>query len=225
MPHWSPLARLPRALQWAIAIFMAAACIAVMGVIPVLALFDWRWLPVFVPAFFVFPALEGTLMAPLYTLAGRFRYYSPMLLATRRPGGGLDLHGGTLFDYVTQLRWRDRGPRAARIVSSEMLRGLLAVCAEVERGELAPDAPVTATSYFFSNRSLARLGFTVHDPPAAVRFNLQLAIVGIALRLSFTRGRIAFPDLRRIRQARTTAGALQARALEIQGLLERPQRP
>ncbi len=178
-------------------------------------------MPLLPAAVFLLAPLESLLLAPVFALAGRFRYYSPMLLATRRPGGGLDLHVGTLFDYVARLRWSDRGPRASRIVTADILRGLLALVDEIERGTIPADAEIVATSYFFSDRTVARLGFELRDAPAAVRHNLAAASLGIALRLSFTRGRPAFPDLRRIRQAATTAGGLAEHADEIRRLLRR----
>lgn len=195
-----------------------------MGVVAacyVLAFRNWRWIPLVAASVFLLAALESLLLTPLYFLIGRFCYLSPMLLATRRPGGGLDLHVGTLFDYAVRLRWSDRGPRAARIVTADVLRGLLALTEQVERGELPPDAELVATSYFFSDRTVERLGFELREVPAAVRHNLVVSSLSIAVRLSFTRGRPAFPDLRRIRQAVTTPGRLAEHSGEIRRLLRR----
>ena len=68
---------------------------------------------------------------------------------------------------------------------------------------------------------MERLGFELREVPAVARHNLALAGVSLALRLSFTRGRPAFPDLRRIRQAVTTAGRLAEHSGEIRRLLRR----
>jgi hypothetical protein len=220
------LSRLPRIVQWAVALLLAAVYAGFGGAFFALVFRDWRWLPLLVAGVFLLAPLESLLLTPVYALAGRFRYYSPMLLATRRRGGGLDLHVGTLFDYVARLRWSDRGPRASRIVTADILRGLLALAEEIESGALPAGAEIVATSYFFSDRTVARLGFELRDAPAAVRHNLAAAGLSIALRLSFTRGRPAFPDLRRIRQAATTACALAEHADEIRRLLRRlPARP
>jgi hypothetical protein len=101
------------------------------------------------------------------------------------------------------------------------LRGLLRIAEEVEGGTLSPDAELVATTYFFSDRSIARLGFTLRPAPGAVVANLAVTSLSIALRLSFTRGRLAYPDMRRIRQAVTSAGELAQHAGEIRRLLER----
>ena len=215
------LARFPRPVQWAAALLLALPCIGALGACFALPVLDWRWLPLPFLALPLVAPLESLLLTPLYALSGRFRYYSPMLLATRRRAGGLDLHVGTLFDYVVRLRWSDRGPRAARIVTADLLRGLLVLAGEADRGVLPPDAELVATSYFFSDRTLARLGFELRPAPGATVQNLVLASLSIALRLSFTRGRPSFPELRRIRRAVTTAGELARHRDHIARLLDR----
>ncbi len=194
--------------RWVLALTLAALCFGVLGGGFALLLLDWRFVPLVVVLPVVMAPLESLLLTPLYTLTGRFRYFSPMLFATRRRDGGLDLHAGTLFDYVMWLRWSDRGPRAARIVAVELLRGLYALAGSTEAGLLPPSATISATSHFFGERTMRRFGFDVRQPAAGVVGNLLLAWLSITVRLSFTRGRLAFPDLRRVRQAVTTVDQL-----------------
>ena len=193
--------------RWVLALALAALCFGVLGGGFALLL-DWRFVPLVVVLPVLIAPLESLLLTPLYTLTGRFRYFSPMLFATRRRDGGLDLHAGTLFDYVMRLRWSDRGPCAARIVTVELLRGLYALAGSAEAGLLPPSAKISATSHFFGERTMRRFGFEVRQPGAGMVGNLLLAWMSIALRLSFTRGRLAFPDLRRVRQAVTTVDEL-----------------
>jgi hypothetical protein len=215
------LARRSKRLQWTVALLLAGLCLGVVGLPFALVIHDWRWAPGIVALPLLIAPLEGLLLTPLHTLTGRYRYYSPFLLATADAGGALELHVATLFDYVVLLRWRDRGRRASRRIAVELLRGLLAVIADVERGALAAHLPVTATSYIFSSRTLRRMGFELQPTSAAARLNLALAFVGIALRLSFTRGRPTLPDLRRIRTATATGAQLAAQRDELQRLLAR----
>lgn len=216
-------ARFSKLQQWVLAVLMALLCIGILGMCYVLPLQNWRWLPLcFLVIPFIAP-LESLLLTPLYALTGRFRYYSPMLLVTTSQKGVLDLHAGALFDYLMHLRWRDRGRRATRVVTVELLHGLLAITDEVAQGALPPDTRLVASSYFFSNRSLERLGFQLCPPASGVVQNLLMASLSIALRLSFTRGRLSFPKLRHIRQAATTAGVLAQHRNELEQLLLRLQ--
>jgi plasmid stabilization system protein ParE len=213
-----------RPVRWTGALLLAALYLSVLAIGVALPFLDWR---LFLVPLVMIPwlaPLESLLLTPLYVVSGRFRYFSPFLFATRRTGGGLDLHVGTLFDYLLNLRWSDRGPRAARRVTEEMLRGLHGLCEETELGRTPPHTELVATSYFFSDRTLARLGFTLRRPPSMLQHNLVVASLSIALRLSFTRGRPAFPDLRQIRQATTTAGELVRHKETIVRVLHRLRR-
>jgi hypothetical protein len=205
------------------ALALGALFFLIIGFVFSLPALDWRlfWVPAL--ALPLVAPLESLLLTPWYTRSGRFVYYSPMLVATRQPRG-LDLHVGTIYDYARRLRWRDRGRRAARIVTADLLRGLLAIADDVHAGRLAPDAKIVATSFFFGSRSLARLGFEERAAPRAVVVNMWQASVSIALRLSFTHGRPAFPDLRRVRQAATTAGALAAHRRQLETMLAAVER-
>lgn len=214
------LSRLSRIAQWSIALLLGALYLLLI-IPPIVSLAGrsifWFSLMFLISLPFV-AILESLLLTPLYSLAGRFRYHSPMLLSTRS-GEELHLHVGTNFDYVTQLRWTDRGVHAQRTVLGHLLRGLIRICDEVEAGHLAPATAISATSYFFSDRSAQRLGFRT-EPAAGLQLqNLLVSFLSIALRLSFTHGRLRWPDLRQARRIGTTAAELLARRPEIERML------
>ena len=207
--------------RWAIALSLAAVYLAVVAAAFALAP-GWYKLGVVLLVPLLTP-LESLLVTPLYTVAGRFRYYSPFLLSTGTEHT-YDLHVGTLFDYVWNLRWSERGARARGIVTAEMLRGLLVLCEEIERGVVARKATINATSYFFSDRSAARLGFTIEPAPRSQVLNLILSSASVALRLSFTQGRPSWPDLRRIRRLTTTGAILLGHRPQVERMLARTER-
>jgi hypothetical protein len=153
------------------------------------------------------PVLEGLLLTPAYARAGRFTYYSPLLLATKS-AQGLDLHVGTLYDYIIQLNWSERGVQSQRQAMLLILQGLLSICDSVAEGKLSAQKEITATSYFFSHRSVEKLGFTLSSGSFEEKLNLAMVYLSLVLRLSFIRGRWSLPDLKRIRRIHTTAGAL-----------------
>lgn len=169
------------------------------------------------------PVLESLLLTPVYTLTGRFSYYSPLLLATKSEQG-LDLHMGTLYDYLSQLRWRDRGLRSQRHSVLLVLQGLLSICDAVAEGKLSADNKITATSYFFSSRSVNKLGFTLSKGAFEVKLNLALVYLSLILRLSFMKGRWSLPDLKRVRCIHTTAGELLQHRSQIAKMLVHLQR-
>ncbi len=209
--------------QWLIAFTLAGVFIFLLGLPFLLLPKGLYWLLAAILLLPFMSVLETLLLTPLYALTRRFTYYSPMLLATASPQG-LDLHVGTLYDYLTHLRWRDRGARAQRQVVRHMLQGLLAICDAVAEGRLSAHTEITATSYFFSNSSVEKLGFVSGKVFSGQKFNLLMVFLSLTLRLSFIRGRWCWPDLKQSKSIETTAGSLLLYRPVIEKMLTRLQR-
>lgn len=165
--------------------------------------------------------LESLLLAPLYGLSGRFHYYSPLLLATEGSESRIELHVGTLFDYVMYFRWRDRGAPASRKAIHELLRGLLVMIDSIPESSDDKAREVVAASYFFSDSTLAKLGFNLRPVSRFTVVNLMTASLSVMLRLSFVRGRWTWPRFGRTREAYTSLESLRLRRPAIKALLHR----
>ena len=159
--------------------------------------------------------------APVLYLIGHLRYYSPLLLVEGPTPALYRIHGGTSFDYFVHLRWADRGAPARRKTMRWYLQGLLAIADEVEAGKVPGSVRIVGTSYVFGERTARRLGFTVEPPDPAMRGGLMLNYLNLFWKYSFARGRLAFPNLKRIRQAATTGDELLRHRPRIQALLDR----
>jgi hypothetical protein len=162
--------------------------------------------------------------APLLHLLGHYRYYSPMLLVEKPTAEEYRIHGGTNFDYFVHLRWRDRGPPAARKTLRFYLQGLLAIADDVEDGRLPGELRIVASSHIFTPTTARRLGFELEPVGTTARLGLYLNYGNLLWKHSFARGRLAFPDLGRIRQAATTGERLARHRGSIEGLLRRLER-
>lgn len=205
-------------LQWCFPILLVGVFLLLLG-LPFLCLPKGvYWLIAAILLLPLIPILESFLLAPAYALAGRFTYYSPLLFATKSPQG-IDLHVGTLYDYITQLRWIERGIQSQRHAMLLVLQGLLSICDAVAEGRLSAQNEITASSYFFSNRSVEKLGFTLNNGSFEVKLNLALVYLSLVLRLSIIRGRWCLPDLKRIRCIHTTAGELLQQRSRIAKML------
>ncbi len=161
--------------------------------------------------------------APVLYLLGRYRYFSPMLLVENPGATEYRIHGGTNFDYLVHLRWRDRGPPAARKTLAYYLQGLVALADEVEGGRLPGGLRIVATSYIFTPRTAERLGFTMEPAAAGHVLGLYANYLNLMWKHSFAQGRLALPDLSRTRQAATTGRELLRHRDHIQALAARLQ--
>jgi hypothetical protein len=138
---------------------------------------------------------------PLLRALGLYRYHSAMLKATIRTRTYYELHAGTAFDYLTLFRWCERGAPARRRIVVSFLEGLLDVARLVETGELSPSIHIAATSYFFREASVERLGFELRPPRFRPTLAMAVSSFELALLYSFARGRPAFPPIWRAREA------------------------
>jgi hypothetical protein len=159
-------------------------------------------------------------VTPFCRATGIYRYHSPMLKATVRTSRNYEVHGGTSWDWLSLFRFRDRGAKAARQVLVWYLEGFLDVATRIERGEIASSVEVTGTSWFFRADTARRLGFEIRPAGFRLRFNLLLNALDLWLTYSFTRGRLAFPDLFAVKQAVIRGDELVRRRGQITRLCE-----
>lgn len=169
----------------------------------------------------IIPVLESLFLTPLYRLNGRFVYYSRTMFITKSDKG-LQLHAGTLYDYVRLIHWHESGAKAQRKLTDQLLQGLLSMCDDIARGNIASDTLISATSYFFNDRSATTLGFSAADVSVIERLNLKVAVLSLAVRLSISKGRLSWPELSKIRHIQIKAGDLLAHRATIMRLLKMP---
>jgi hypothetical protein len=153
------------------------------------------------------PVIQASI-TPICTLTGYYRYYSPMLLSFGSSGVSIGLHVGTWWDLAFLVGFT--GPRSSRQVLIALLDGLIAVADDVANGAIDPDTAITGTSYFFSERTLQRMGFQSMRPALFWRIILAFSIVDLSSQVSFLRGRLTVARVWRVRAATTTGAELLA---------------
>src|SRR5262249_31586225 len=155
-----------RTCQWIVAVVLLASGVAAVAF---LRFVQGPAMIALLPLVFSF---VQTAFSPILRLLGVYRYHSPMLKVTIRSRRIYEIHGGTMFDYLIHLRWKDQGAAAARWILVSYLQGLSDIADCVERGELPPAIRITGTSYFFRDASARRLGFALEQPGLRLRANL-----------------------------------------------------
>jgi hypothetical protein len=202
-----------RGVGWVVALGSAMA--AALFALPLVTL---HWLPWSLLLLFLIVPAAQIALTPLWRHAGVYRYHSPALFVVSRAPDEVEMHGGTAYDYLMRMRWGDRGAPARRILLGHYLDGLLGIIGEVERGRIPAGARITGTSYFFSDRTAERLGFTLHRPRRAEVLHALLDVVSLAAMYSYVRGRPAVPRVWRMKRASITAADLVRRKQVVQAL-------
>ena len=115
-----------------------------------------------------------------------------------------DLHNGTSFDYVLLMRKVKAGSAAKKLILSYYLEGLLQIIQEIKTGDLPDSLVISGSSYFFSERTAEKLGFTIQKADSMVHFNSAFNILDLTWMYSYAHGRFRFPRLSDIKKANIT---------------------
>lgn len=156
--------------------------------------------------------------APVMRVIGYFKYYSPMLLGIKSKKK-LDLHNGTSFDYLFLMKLIDSGAQARYKMLAYYLEGLLNIISEIENGKINSDIQIEGTSYFFSENTAVKLGFTIQKPVFNYYFNFIFNFVDLFFMYSYSKGKFAIPHIFSIKRAVISPLDLCKRKNKIESLL------
>jgi hypothetical protein len=204
--------KLPKALQWVLALFLLIA-----GFFPALALIELGYeYPIAYLLFFVYIPIGQFSFTPLFTLLGVYRYYSPMLLGYMSSNTQVDLHSGGSFDYLFVMRNYKSGVELRNRLLLFQLEGLKKIIQLIEDKAVPELVNIVGTSYFFSDRTAKKIGFELIDPSLFYRINLFANFLDLAWMYSLSQGKWAIPKVWKAKKVQITGQKL----LENKGQLE-----
>ena len=167
-----------------------------------------------------------TLLAPFVDVpgmvkAGKLSYHSVFLLAEAPKDGVLNLHGGTLFDYVYVLDFKQSGKARTAFILQAYLEGLLHLIATYEQQEV----PLTLrwTSYIVNQRTAARLGFKPQPKDGLQQLILAFNYGNLFVSNCLAKGKLSFPKLSTTQTYEASLEDLIARKAYIKQLIKRVQ--
>jgi hypothetical protein len=205
--------QLPKSLQWIIS--MAFLLLGLFLAIFIIEKGNAN--PFFYAIFIVYVPISQFLYTPLFTLTGGYTYYSPMLLGYGVNDQQIDLHSGTSFDHLLVLRNVKPGLALRNKILQYHLEGLLNLISLIEKKQIPASVTVVGTSYFFSNRTLTKLGFQIENASLFYRANLFINFLDLFWMYSLSRGKVSFPALWDAKKAMIKGDQLltQKKALEM----------
>ena len=188
---------LPGFLQWLLAIVLLfIACMSIFVVINAIQKSWWGLLllPLSVTVF----QFSST---PFLSLVGIYKFLSPMLLVNMPSDKKYELHNGTPFNYLLTMRKVPAGYPAQNKLLRYYVDGLLKIVESIEAKDLHPEVAIEGTSYFFSEQTAQRLGFSIQKPPIFWLLNAALNYVDLTWMYSYSKGRLCFPKLSKMKKA------------------------
>ncbi|MBT8307716.1 MAG: hypothetical protein KJN85_12320 [Maribacter sp.] len=161
------------------------------------------------------------LITPLFTLLNFYHYYSPMVVSFGNNKRVIDLHNGTSFDYLLEMSKIKAGIKWKNKMLFFYLNALLKIISQIENGDLTNSTIIRGSSYFLSERSAKKLGFSVNKTSIIEKINIALNYFDLIWMYSLTNGKLTFPNLTKITTVRITGSELVQSKKEILGLANR----
>ena len=156
--------------------------------------------PFFYLLFLLYLPFAQFSLTPLMRLAGVYKYYSPMLLGYNPTNIQIDLHSGTSFDYLFVMRKYKPGIEVRNVLLLYYLEGLLNIIQQIEEKKIQDSVHVIGTSYFFNERTISKLGFTMSTPSFFYRLNILLNFVDLTWMYSMSKGSWSLPNLWKVKK-------------------------
>lgn len=161
------------------------------------------------------------LLTPIMRVAGLYKYYSPLFLVFGESKKRMEIHSGPSIDYLLHLRGIAPGKELQRTVLAYYLQGLLNIADKVAASENPAAVEIVGTSYFFSDRSVERMGFEVSPGGWFHRINLMFNFLELFLLNSLAAGKVDVPNIFKVKKARMNGERLLEHRQYIQRLYER----
>ncbi len=204
---------LPKFVQWIIAII--AFFVGFGGtMIFMMKSYGLLLLPILAPIF-------NLVSVPFFRLIGYYKYLNPYVLSTIQTEKEYDLHNVFTFDYLVNFKWADRGKKAQRTLLGHYFKALLTIIERIETGQLSPEVKIVGHSYFFSDRTAEKLGFTISKAASFWVINSALQFIELTYLYSFSQGKWAMPKFWKVKRAEIVGSDLVKKKEFLEGLVKK----
>lgn len=135
---------------------------------------------------------------PSLKKSGKLIYHSLLFITDTPKNGVVNIHGGTLFDYVFVIDKKMNGKQRTNFIIQQYLQGLLHFLEEYENKK-ADNLKIRGTSYIMNERTVERIGFKVIKTDFIQYLILVYNYLNILIAYSIAKDKLAFPRLKNIK--------------------------
>ncbi|WP_439490228.1 hypothetical protein [Algoriphagus sp.] len=156
-----------------------------------------------------------SLVAPFFDVpslkkSGDLIYYSPLFLAEKPKNGNINVHGGTLFDYVFVIDRSLNGRERSKLIMVQYLEGLVNLIDHLQKDN-SENLTIRGTSYILNKRTASKIGFQVVQTDFLQKVILLYNYFNLLCANSLAKGKLTFPKLGEIQTFETRLDELMER--------------
>ncbi len=151
---------------------------------------------------FLILAIVLSVIAPFYDTPilkerGKLIYHSSMFLTEKEKKGIINIHGGTILDYVFVIDKKMNGNQRTSFIIQQYMEGLLNLISSYENKKDS-SVRVKGTSYIINERTANKMGFKVVRTDFLQKMILIYNYFNLLVSNSIAKGKISFPNLNKI---------------------------
>ncbi len=120
----------------------------------------------------------------------------------------IDLHSAGSFDYLYIMRKQKPETEFRNRIIGYYLEGIINIIKQIENNLIPNTVEIVATSYFFNDRTMNKLGFLSKEPSLFYRINLLINFIDLTWMYSLSKGRFSIPKLWNAKKASISGAAL-----------------
>lgn len=151
---------------------------------------------------------------PSLKKSGKLIYYSSLFITERPKNGTINIHGGSLFDYIFVIDKKMNGKQRTNFIIQHYLQGLLCLMEKYEDAN-ETDFNLRGTSYIMNKRTAEKIGFTIVETDFLQKLILSYNYFNLLILNSIAKNKVSFPNLKEIRTFEANFSQLNKRKAYI----------
>jgi hypothetical protein len=144
-----------------------------------------------------------------------------MLLGYMPSNTQIDFHSGGSFDYLFVMRKYKSGIEMRNRLLLFQLEGLKNIIQLIEDKAVPESVTIVGTSYFFSDRTVQKIGFELIEPSLFYRINLFVNILDLVWMYSLAQGKLAIPKVWQAKKVQITGQKLVEHKAQLEALYDK----
>lgn len=143
-----------------------------------------------------------------------------MLLTIKWKKSMWEIHGGTIFDFFINTKWNYKGEKSQKMLMIQYLEGLIKLTDEIKKNNNRNSIELIGISYILGKNNARKIGFKIEPISLKRKVMFIFDYLSLTIMYSFTKGKIAFPNIFKAIKLKIGSDELIASKIHILKMIE-----